>query len=203
MPLADGQQIQGSPSAPLASANSRPARPQTVLWIIALLLTVIATTLVTRLDDSALNRAAMAQNAPGGTPMLGARGIYAFTGPITSRSYGLFMLDVDTGTLWCYELERSPTDGQSRLKLVAARSWIFDRYLEEFNVAAPTPSEVRALVQQQRSNAAGMTLPVPGLVAEARRSTTQPAVPTVGQERPLPTVPDVALPATGPALPRE
>lgn len=203
MPLADGQQIQGPPSAPLASASHVPAHPQTVLWIIALLLTMIATALITRMDDGALIRQATAQNAPGGTPMLGARGIYAFTGPITSRSYGLFMLDVDTGTLWCYELERSPVDGVNRLKLVAARSWIFDRYLEEFNVAKPTPSEVRGLVQMQRSNAGGVTLPVPGgAEADARPpATTQP--PPMVQERPVPTVPEVAPSTNGAAMPHE
>jgi hypothetical protein len=38
--------------------------------------------------------------------------------------------------------------------LVAARSWIFDRFLEEFNVAKPTPGEVQLMVRQQRGNAA-------------------------------------------------
>ena len=74
--------------------------------------------------------------------MAGARGIYAFTGQLTSKSYGLFMLDVDSGTVWCYEFQRA-ANGEPQMKLVAARSWISDRYLEEFNVADPVPSAVQ------------------------------------------------------------
>jgi len=60
------------------------------------------------------------------------------------------MLDVDTGTIWCYELDRASND-ELLLRLVAARSWISDRYLEEFNVADPVPGAVRMMVQQQRA----------------------------------------------------
>ena len=42
--------------------------------------------------------------------------------------------------------------GEPQMKLVAARSWIYDRYLEEFNVAEPVPGAVRAMVEQQRSH---------------------------------------------------
>lgn len=127
-----------------------PGGRQTVLWLIALLLSVIATVLVLRLDDTRLMRSAMAQvEAPGGT-MVGARGIYAFSGQVTARTFGLFMLDVDTGTVWCYELSRAAND-ELLLRLVAARSWTSDRYLEEFNVADPVPAAVAMMVQQQRS----------------------------------------------------
>ncbi len=124
---------------------------QTVLWVIAILLAVIATALVLRWDEAALSKSAWAQSAvTGAGPSPGGRGIYAFAGQISSRSYGLFMLDVDSGTIWCYEMARGTFD-EPHLKLVAARSWIFDRYLEEFNVAAPTPGEVRRLVEQQQA----------------------------------------------------
>lgn len=124
---------------------------QTVLWVIAVLLAIIATVLVLRWDESALSKSAWAQSAvTGAGPAPGGRGIYAFAGQISSRSYGLFMLDVDSGTIWCYEIARGTLD-EPHLKLVAARSWIFDRYLEEFNVAAPTPGEVRRLVEQQQA----------------------------------------------------
>ncbi len=126
---------------------------QTVLWLIAVLLAVIATALVSRWDGVSFSRMAQAQMVgTTGAPTVGARGIYAFTGQLGAKEYGLFMLDVDSGTLWCYQMARHP-GGDLQLQLVAARSWIFDRYLEEFNVAKPTPSEVQIMVRQQRSNA--------------------------------------------------
>jgi len=133
-----------SPQVVVVPASGR----QTVWWVMAVALAVIATAMVMRWDEAALSRSAWAQaNTMGAGPGPGARGIYAFTGQIGSRSYGLFMLDVDTGTVWCYEM----AGGGRHLKLLAARSWIFDRYLEEFNVAAPTPAEVRQLVEQQQA----------------------------------------------------
>lgn len=127
---------------------------QTVWWVIAVALAVIATALISRWDAVSLSRAAVAQaGASGGPPVAGARGIYAFTGQLGAKDYGLFMLDVDTGTVWCYEMARN-REGQLQLQLVAARSWIFDRFLEEFNVAKPTPGEVQLMVRQQRGNAA-------------------------------------------------
>jgi hypothetical protein len=128
---------------------------QTVLWVIALLLAVIATALVGRWDGAWLSRSAMAQMAPQatGNPGAGARGIYAFTGQLGLKNYGLFMMDVDTGTIWCYELARG-RDNELQLQLVAARSWIFDRFLEEYNVAKPTPGEVQIMVRQQRARGA-------------------------------------------------
>jgi hypothetical protein len=63
------------------------------------------------------------------------------------------MMDVDTGTIWCYELDRAE-HGPLQLRLVAARSWIFDRYLEEFNVADPIPGAVREMIRHQRTDRA-------------------------------------------------
>jgi hypothetical protein len=138
---ADGQAI---PVVVVTAGNRH-----TVLWLIAVLLAVIATALVLRLDDVRLMRSAMAQaETPGG--LVGARGIYAFSGQVTQRTFGLFMLDVDTGTIWCYELQKAAND-ELLLRLVAARSWTSDRYLEEFNVADPVPGAVKMMVQQQRT----------------------------------------------------
>ena len=74
------------------------------------------------------------------------------------------MLDVDTGTVWCYELSGAG-DGAKQLRLVAARSWVFDRYLEEFNAADPTPAAVAELVEKQmtqRQQPPGATRPGSG-----------------------------------------
>jgi len=147
--------LAGNASAPEVEPQvvvTLPAGRQTVWWVMTLVLAVIATALVMRWDESMLARSAAAQpTGVSGVPQAGARGIYAFAGQLTSRSYGLFMMDVDTGTLWCYEMQKGAS-GQLQMKLVAARSWIFDRYLEEFNVADPIPGAVRLMVQQQRSH---------------------------------------------------
>lgn len=116
----------------------------TLGWVIAGLLAVIATGLFLHLDTAGPGGVAYGQ----GAGRVGARGIQAFTGQIARNTYGLFMMDVDNATIWCYEF--SP---QNRaLRLVAARSWHFDRYLEEFNVADPTPKQVAELVEKQRSH---------------------------------------------------
>lgn len=140
-------------SSPRVMVMSSPGR-QTVWWVMTLVLAVIATALVMRWDDGLLNRSALAQlGGIGGGPQAGAgaRGIYAFSGQLTGKTYGVFMLDVDTGTIWCYELSRGGNN-ELQMRLVAARSWVFDRYLEEFNAANPIPAAVKAMVQRQRSH---------------------------------------------------
>ncbi len=126
---------------------------QSVWWILAVLLAIIATALVSRVDQRVFNQSAWAQSAiqPGGIGQAGARGIYAFPGRIDRDRFGVFMMDVDAATVWCYALDRE-RDGQVHLQLVAARSWYWDRFLEEFNVAGPVPGAVREMVEQQRSH---------------------------------------------------
>jgi len=113
-------------------------------WLIVALLAIIAAGLWTRAPSDGLE-AALAQ-AP---PLAGARGVYAFTGQLDPTHYGLFMLDVDQGTIWCYELEN--VGGTRRLRLFAARTWIYDRYLQDFNNAPPDFRTVQKLVAEQRA----------------------------------------------------
>lgn len=122
---------------------------QTVLWIIAVLLGMIAAGLWTRGSGSVLP-AAFGQSQGS---LAGARGIFAFSGQIDQGRYGLFMLDVDQGTVWCYEIEPA-VGGSRKLRLVAARTFIYDRYLKDFNCAEPSFRMVEQLVAQQRSDAA-------------------------------------------------
>jgi hypothetical protein len=121
----------------------RPRGRQTVHWIIAILLACIAVQLWLRPDES-FTPTAMAQTSP----LAGARGVFAFTGPLDHEQYGLFMLDVDQGTIWCYGFET--VNGVRKLRLIAGRTWIYDRYLQDFNCAAPSFREVQSLVNQQR-----------------------------------------------------
>ncbi len=116
-------------------------RRQTVLWVIAVLLAVIATTLVV-----GGRQPVGIQPVFGDSPMVGARGIFAFTGQLDKTSYGLFMMDVDNRTVWCYQYLPSTR----KMKLVAARSFDFDRYLKAYNVESPTEDEVRSMLEDQR-----------------------------------------------------
>jgi len=117
-----------------------PPRSQVVWWVIAVCLGVIATCLVLRLEEGQAVQAQPVAQA-------GARGIFAFSGQLTKGTYGVFMVDVDTGTLWCYEY----LSAKRELRLVAARSWLYDRYLEEFNAGQPPVAEIERLVEEQRA----------------------------------------------------
>lgn len=110
--------------------------------MIVVFLGIIATCLVLRLDEPVAGRA-FAQPVS----HAGARGVFAFTGQLTRNSFGVFMVDVDAGTLWCYEWN----EGKGCLKLIAARSWRYDRYLEEFNACDPGPREVERLVEMEQA----------------------------------------------------
>jgi hypothetical protein len=128
-----------------AQPRPRLRSSQVVPWLIAGLLAVIALQLAFRQQGAGLTGEALAQFQQ----QAGARGVYAFTGQLDKNTYGLFMLDVDAGTIWCYEFTgRPPAD--RRMKLAAARLWLYDRYLENFNVDGLTPDEVAELVEDQR-----------------------------------------------------
>jgi len=115
--------------------------PKGPVWVIAICLAVIAATQFVEHDESALP-AALAQ----ATHQAGARGIFAFSGQLSENSYGLFMVDVDAGTIWCYEY----VEGKKKFRLAGARSWLFDRYLENQDFQGPSPEEVEQMVEQQR-----------------------------------------------------
>ncbi|MHC4155004.1 MAG: hypothetical protein ACYST6_08805 [Planctomycetota bacterium] len=64
---------------------------------------------------------------------------------IARDSYGLAMVDTVAQTLWIYEINsRGPA--HKRLTLLAARSWQYDRRLERYNTAEPTPEQVKGLL---------------------------------------------------------
>ena len=76
----------------------------------------------------------------------GARGIFAFSGQLSKGSHGIFMVDVDAMTLWAYEY----LPQKRCLRLAAARTWRYDRYLENHNLCDLPPEVVEQMVEQQR-----------------------------------------------------
>ena len=136
-------------NTPQGSTAPRHAGTHPVWWVIAVSLVFIALNMTFR--DGLTVEQALGQNVR----WAGSRGIFAFTGPLTPSTHGVFMVDVDTGNLWCYELVS--VDGVKRLRLVASRSWIHDRHLEDYNVDGLSPSDVEVMVNDQRArvNAGG------------------------------------------------
>jgi hypothetical protein len=115
-----------------------------VWWLIGVSLAVIAVCLVLRTDVGQSLPATPAFGQSVGSA--GAHGVFAFTGQLTKDSYGVFMVDIDTGVIWCYRY----VSGKNVLQLVAARDWRFDRYLEDFSTEPPT-SFVQEQVEAQRA----------------------------------------------------
>ncbi len=130
-------------NTPHGSIDRRRSGTHPVWWVIAVSLVFIALNMTFR-DGSTVEQA-LGQNVR----WAGSRGIFAFTGPLTPSTHGVFMVDVDTANLWCYELVT--VDGVKRLRLVASRSWIHDRHLEDYNVDGLSPSDVEAMVNEQRA----------------------------------------------------
>ncbi|MFQ5805825.1 MAG: hypothetical protein ACE5I3_05175 [Phycisphaerae bacterium] len=131
------------PEAPKPTTRASP-RLHTAQWVIAVLLAFIAGVLWSR-KPGEIVPTAWAQTPP----LLGARGVYAFTGQLDRNRFGLFMLDIEQGTIWCYEIDN--VGGVRKLRLTAGRSWVYDRYLKDFNCASPSYREVQELVALQRA----------------------------------------------------
>lgn len=139
-PEANHDTVASAKGSEIVVVQAAPTRGAT--WVIAVSLVVMATCLVLRLDSWG-GATALAQPVS----RSGARGIFAFCGQLSQSTFGVFMVDVDTSTLWCYEV----LPGKPLLKLVAARSWKYDRYLEEYNIDPDTsPAVIEEMVEQQR-----------------------------------------------------
>ncbi len=116
--------------------------PHPVQWVIATALVIIAVKMVLAPAGPDLSSMALAQ--PSG--MVGARGVFAFSGQLSKGSYGLYMVDADTMTIWVYEY--LPHKGCMRL--AASRTWRYDRYLENYNSCDLPPAMVEQMIDQQR-----------------------------------------------------
>ena len=81
--------------------------------------------------------------------------------------YGIAMVDLQGKTLWIYEIG-ARTGSQSRLRLLAARSWKYDRMLTEYNTGEPTPEQVRAILERLGTPAAMDRDPVKELQDQAQ-----------------------------------
>ena len=77
-------------------------------------------------------------------------GVTAVPVQLGRDAYGLVMIDSESQTLWVYEFN---TRGQTfdQLRLIAARTFAYDRQLTEWNTAAPTPTQVKQIVESMQA----------------------------------------------------
>lgn len=116
--------------------------PHPVFWVIACALVVIAGAEVFRDRGPDLANVAFGQAVASG----GARGVFAFSGQLSKNTYGVYLVDVDAMTMWVYEY----TQPKNCLRLAAARTWRYDRYLENHNICDLPPEVVEQMIEQQR-----------------------------------------------------
>jgi hypothetical protein len=87
------------------------------------------------------------KSADAGTKVGSSFGDTTFAVPVQlgRDNYGLAMYDVDTRTIWLYELSnRGP--GQPRLRLLAARNYAYDSLLTDYNTT-PHPKEIKQILE--------------------------------------------------------
>ena len=119
--------------------------PHPVFWVIAVAMVVVAATLVMRTPyqpNPFVGSPAFAQAATSGA----ARGVFAFSGQLSKGTYGVYVVDVDAMTIWVYEY----LPQKSCLRLASARTWRYDRYLENHNICDLPPDAVEKLIEDQR-----------------------------------------------------
>lgn len=107
------------------------------------MLALIAVILVSRQRDLSISAPAFGQMAPA---VAGGNGVYMMPGQLGHDSYGCYLMDLDNQNLCIYGWD----DTGRKLKLLAARSFRYDRRLENFNTDSPSPSEVKELIEGKR-----------------------------------------------------
>jgi hypothetical protein len=108
-----------------------------VFWITTVLLAGLAGGLAVELLRSS---PAAGQAAP-----TGASSLYVVPGQLSRETYGLYLVDSQNSTICVYQY----LVNERRLRLVAARTCLFDRQLDSYNTE-PEPAEIEKLVQDAR-----------------------------------------------------
>jgi hypothetical protein len=108
----------------------------------------------------------------------GGAGLFMMPGQFSANIWGVYLMDVDQQTLAAYSVSGNPP----KLTLIAARSFRYDRQLDNFNTGNPTPAEVKDLIEKRAAGNRGVELPAAPQVAPA------PPAPAAPPTQP-PTVP--------------
>ena len=75
----------------------------------------------------------------------GGAGVFIMPGQVSDRTWGCFLLDVDSQTLCAYQFK----GGKTQLELIAARNYKFDRRLANFNTT-PAPRAIEQILQEEQ-----------------------------------------------------
>jgi hypothetical protein len=127
----------GSTSSPRSPAAGPAAK-----WLVVVLLAVIAACLLVEVGISV----STAQSAVGpAATAAGMKNTFVVGGQITKDTYGLYLVDLEYGTICVYEW----VPQTRKLRLMAARTYLFDRQLDEYNTEL-SPKEIKKLVAQQQ-----------------------------------------------------
>jgi len=123
----------------------------TTKWLLAIVIVVSLSVVLLLCGQSGLPAAARAQPQPpenGLASLYGGRSGQILVIPIQldRSSYGLAMVDTVGQTLWVYQLNNTGPV-YNRLQLLAARSWRYDRLLQQYNTADPKPQQVKMLLE--------------------------------------------------------
>ena len=102
--------------------------------------------------DVLTGRLPAAHAQPAGDVRLGARGLFADTGRITRERDALFLIDTDSQVICVYDYDAS----SGRFSLVAVRSFLYDRKLQDFNCEETTnPAAIKQLVEKLKPEGGG------------------------------------------------
>ena len=115
--------------------------------LVVILLSVIATCLL--IQAIGADSSAYAQAGANSS-----RGIIAVAGQLSQDTYGMYLVDLESGTMSVYQC----TPDLKRLRLVASRTFVYDLQLDEFNTE-PAPREIKSMVEQHRRLGAETTSP--------------------------------------------
>ena len=112
------------------------------LCVNAALLLLILLVLIGRDNRLALASTAMADSpAPAGST--GGNGLFVMPGQLSPNTWGCYLMDTDHQTLSVYQY----TPSEQTLRLVAARSFRYDRMMGNYNTAPP-PLDIRDLSER-------------------------------------------------------
>lgn len=85
-------------------------------------------------------------NAVAANPQAG-QSTYTTTVQLGRDAYGIAMIDTASEHIWLYEVNKSAAS-HSKLKLIAARSYKYDKLLDQYNTGEPSPDQVSKLLEK-------------------------------------------------------
>lgn len=128
-------------NTPMTDLRSR--RTNIALWLIAIALLANAVVMAwphNKNNGIFSDNSLQAQIPPGG---LSHHGIYIMPAQLSQKSWGMVVVDTHRQVFCVYRL----LEGASRLRLIAARNFRYDLRLKDFNNTAPTPAQIKTMVE--------------------------------------------------------